>query len=99
MVLHRKLRALLRGVIKWEVTMGRTLSVGLLLLAAAAGSASAQGNLGGQCSGVSGKTLACCQRVVTANPAIAQCDKERAVFKCAGSKKYVSRNGCGTFTR
>ena len=79
--------------------MGGTLSVGFLMLVAAAGAASAQGNVAAQCSGASGRTLACCQRVVSANPAIGQCDKERAVFKCSGGRKYVSPNGCGTFTR
>lgn len=64
-----------------------------------AGTAFAQASIETQCAGARGKAMACCQRVVTANPKIAQCDKERAVFRCTGSKQYVSPNGCGTFTR
>jgi hypothetical protein len=74
-------------------------SVAGLLLLASSGTAFAQTSVEAQCAGARGKTLACCQRIVTANPRIAQCDKERAVFRCTGSKQYVSPNGCGTFTR
>jgi hypothetical protein len=79
--------------------MCRTVTACLLLLVAAATSAAAQTNLAAQCGGAGGKTLACCQRIVTANPGIGQCEKERAVFRCAGGRTYVSPNGCGTFTR
>ena len=63
---------------------------------AASGPASAQADVERQCRGVTGKTYACCVRIVTSNPRIAQCDKEVAVFRCVGNKnsKYVSRNGC-----
>ena len=71
----------------------------LVVFVAAAGSASAQSNVAAQCGGASGKALGCCKQIVTANPNIGQCAKERAVFKCTGAKKYVSTNGCGTFTQ
>jgi len=51
------------------------------------------------CAGATGKAMACCTKIVTANPGIGQCDKERAVFKCTGSRRYISPNGCGTITR
>ena len=67
-----------------------------LVSIAASGPASAQANVESQCSGASGKAYACCVRVVTRNPGIAQCAKEVAVFRCVGNKnsQYVSRNGC-----
>jgi hypothetical protein len=63
---------------------------------AASGPASAQADAERQCRGATGKAYACCVRIVTSNPRIAQCDKEVAVFRCVGNKnsKYVSRNGC-----
>ena len=67
----------------------------IFLLAATSGSL-AQASVEAQCRGATGKALACCAKVVRANPSIAQCDKEVAVFRCVGTKnnKYVSRNGC-----
>lgn len=61
-----------------------------------AGPASAQSSVAAQCSGASGKALTCCQKIVTANPSIGQCEKEVAVFRCVGirNNKYVSRSGC-----
>ena len=66
----------------------------LLMIAATSGSL-AQASIEAQCRGASGKTLACCTKIVRANPSIAQCDKEVAVFRCVGTKnnKYVLRNG------
>jgi hypothetical protein len=66
-----------------------------LMIAATSGSL-AQASIEAQCHGAKGKTLACCTKIVRANPSIAQCDKEVAVFRCVGTKnnKYVSRNGC-----
>ena len=79
----------------------RTLSISSIVLAtlfaiAASGPASAQVDVERQCRGATGKAYACCARIVTSNPRIAQCDKEVAVFRCIGNKnnKYVSRNGC-----
>ena len=71
-------------------------SLSALISIAASHSALAQANVAEQCAGVSGKTYACCVRVITANPGIGQCAKEVAVFQCVGNKnsKYVSRNGC-----
>jgi len=74
-------------------------SFGAFLAAAGQAFAQQQGDVAAQCSGVSGKVFACCQRVVTAHPNITQCDKERGVFQCVGAKRYESRNGCGTFLR
>jgi hypothetical protein len=70
--------------------------VSMLAGIVAVGPASAQVNVAAQCAGASGKAYACCVRVVTRNPGIAQCDKEVAVFRCVGNKnsKYVSRHGC-----
>jgi hypothetical protein len=69
-----------------------------LICIAASGQASAQANAEAQCSRVSDKpkAYACCVRIVTRNPRIAQCEKEVAVFRCVGNKnsKYVSPNGC-----
>ncbi len=69
-----------------------------LICIAASGQASAQADLQAQCRGVSGKpkAYACCVRIVTRNPGIAECEKEVAVFRCAGNKnsKYVSPFGC-----
>jgi hypothetical protein len=69
-----------------------------LICIAASGQASAQADIQAQCRGVSGKpkAYACCVRIVTRNPGIAECEKEVAVFRCAGNKnsKYVSPYGC-----
>jgi hypothetical protein len=75
-----------------------------LICIAASGQASAQANIQAQCGSVNGKNkvfdkpkvYACCVRIVTKNPGIGQCEKEVAVFRCAGNKnsKYVSPNGC-----
>ena len=79
--------------------MSKIATAVFFVLVAAAGPVAAQSNVAAQCGGTSGKTFACCKKVVTANPTISQCAKERAVFECTGSKKYVSSNGCGTFTK
>lgn len=75
--------------------MARGIFAGMFLLVTV-GSASAQSNVAAQCNGASGKSMACCQQIVTANPGIGQCEKEAAVFRCVGNKnsKYVSRRGC-----
>jgi hypothetical protein len=69
-----------------------------LICIAASGQALAQADIQAQCRGVSGKpkAYACCVRIVTRNPGIAECEKEVAVFRCAGNKnsKYVSPYGC-----
>ena len=58
------------------------------LICIASGQASAQADIQTQCRGVSGKpkAYACCVRIVTKNPGIGQCEKEVAVFRCAGNK-------------
>jgi hypothetical protein len=75
---------------------GATLVASFIFLLAATSGSLAQASIEAQCRGASGKTLACCTKIVRANPSIAQCDKEVAVFRCVGAKnnKYVSRNGC-----
>jgi len=67
-----------------------------LMVVAATNGSLAQASIEAQCRGATGKALACCTKIVGANPSIAQCDKEVAVFRCVGAKnnKYVSRNGC-----
>ena len=77
------------GVLSYSVLLAGFLGL-------SAGPAPAQVNVAAQCSGASGKAYACCVRIVTKNPSIAQCAKEVAVFRCVGNKNstYVSRNGC-----
>jgi hypothetical protein len=60
------------------------------------GLAWAQAGVEAQCRGATGRAYACCVKIVTRNPGIAQCDKEVAVFRCVGNKnsKYVSPHGC-----
>ncbi len=80
--------------------MGKIVIASLALLTGAGtAAAQTQGDVAAQCAGVTGKVFACCQRVVEANPGIAQCDKERLVFRCVGAKRYESAYGCGTFVR
>lgn len=78
------------------ILSGATLVASFIFLLAATTGSLAQASIEAQCRGATGKALACCTKVVQANPSIAQCDKEVAVFRCVGAKnnKYASRNGC-----